>query len=378
MTAFVESCVVTAAGSAAAAARKSRGRPRAAKLLSLLANKKNILVTTHLHPDPDALASGVAMMTLLSQKLPEATVSMSVKGQMAGGINDAFVRYTDMKLVPWDEATLPNYDAIILVDTQPAFAYSPLPAGVMPMVVVDHHRGRGRQTKVPFNDIRPEVGAAGSIVFSYFMELEVPIKPDLAATLLYGIESDLAGAAGSPGELDNIALSSLTLIADPRKLYRMRYVDLPRSYYIAYASALSNAVVYDNVLISHLDSIGSLEIPAVLADFLLRLDKVDATMVTAVHDSRLIVSLRTNNAKLSAADVARRLVRNLGVGGGHRAKAGGYINLETGSPAEVEKIRGLLRKRFLRLQHISSNRGQRLVPRPDAPERRSTPTTKPE
>ena len=43
------------------------------------------------------------------------------------------------------------------------------------------------------------------------MELEVAIKPDLAATLLYAIESDLAGAAGTPGELDNIALSSLTL-----------------------------------------------------------------------------------------------------------------------------------------------------------------------
>ena len=70
----------------------------------------------------------------------------------------------------------------------------------------------------------------------------MPIRPDLAATLLYGIESDLAGAAGTPGELDNIALSSLTLLADPRKLYQMRYVDLPQSYYIAYASGLSNAI----------------------------------------------------------------------------------------------------------------------------------------
>lgn len=361
MTAFVESCVVTTADSAAAAVRKSHGRPHARRLLRLLTNKKNILITTHRHPDPDALASGVAMMALLSQKLPDAAISMSVKGQMASGLNDAFVRYTDLKLVPWDESTLPNYDAIVLLDTQPAFPFSPLPAGTVPLAVIDHHRGRGRRPKVPFCDIRPEVGAAGSIVFSYFMELEVPIKPDLAATLLYGIESDLAGAAGSPGELDNIALSSLTLLADPRKLYRMRYVDLPRSYYIAYANGLNNAVVYDNVLISHLDSIESLEIPAVIADFLLRLDKVDWTLVSAVHDSKLIISLRTGSMKISAADIARRLMRGIGEGGGHRAKAGGYINLETGSPAEIEKYRTLLRKRFLRLQHISSARGQKLV-----------------
>ena len=42
-------------------------------------------------------------------------------------------------------------------------------------------------------------GATSSIIFSYFMELEAPIKPDLGATLLFGIESDLAGAAGTTG-----------------------------------------------------------------------------------------------------------------------------------------------------------------------------------
>ena len=57
MTAFVESCVETVAGSAHAAERRARHRPRAAKLMQLLADKKNILVTTHIHPDPDALAS---------------------------------------------------------------------------------------------------------------------------------------------------------------------------------------------------------------------------------------------------------------------------------------------------------------------------------
>ena len=56
-TAFVESCVETVADSAVAVERRSRGRPRAKKLLELLADKKNVLVTTHQHPDPDALAS---------------------------------------------------------------------------------------------------------------------------------------------------------------------------------------------------------------------------------------------------------------------------------------------------------------------------------
>ena len=78
MTAFVTSCVETVSGSAAAAERRARGRPRARRLLKLLDGKRNILVTTHQHPDPDALASGLAMCNLLGAKLKGAKVSMSI------------------------------------------------------------------------------------------------------------------------------------------------------------------------------------------------------------------------------------------------------------------------------------------------------------
>jgi nanoRNase/pAp phosphatase (c-di-AMP/oligoRNAs hydrolase) len=363
MTAFVESCLETVAGSAHAAERKAKDKPRAAKLVKLLDGRKNVLVTTHEHPDPDALASAVGLSTLLQAVLPGAKVTVSIKGKISGGVNAVFVREADLKLAPWDEAGLKDYDAILLVDVQPLFAFSPLPAGVEPLGVIDHHRGkRGKRLRCPFCDVRTDVGATASIIFSYFMELEVPIRPALGATLLYAIESDLAGAAGQPGELDNVALSSLTLIADPRKLYQMRYVDLPQSYYLAYAQALANAVYADNALLSHLESIDSLEQPAVMADFLLRFDKAQWALVTAVTEGKLVLSLRTSVPKASAADVMRRLLSKLGEGGGHRTKAGGFVKLETGSPAEVERIRRTLWRRYLRAVGVKPARGQRLIP----------------
>ena len=366
MTAFVESCVATVANSAVAVQRRVRGRAHAKALLRMLENKKNILVTTHEHPDPDALASGLAVCTLLQAKLKDVKVSMSIKGQIPGGVNEVFVKYSNLKLVPWDDAALPSYDAIVLLDTQPTFAFNPLPPGVQPTVVVDHHRSRGRRPNCPYCDIRIDVGATGSIIFSYFKELELPIDKDLGATLLYGIESDLAGAAGTPGELDNIALSNLTLVADPRRLYQMRYADLPQSYYVAYASGLANASFYDHALISHLETIESLEKPAVICDFLLRFDKVDWAMVTAITEKKLVLSIRTSSTKLSAAVLARRLVRKLGEGGGHKNKAGAYIPLQTGSVAEIEKYRRMLRRRFLRAPRIPNSRGLKLVAKPDA------------
>jgi nanoRNase/pAp phosphatase (c-di-AMP/oligoRNAs hydrolase) len=361
MTAFVESCVETAAGSAVQAERRSRGRPKAGKLLKLLANKRRILITTHLHPDPDALASSMALRALLNQKLPQAQVNLSVKGHVGGGINEAFVRYTKLNLIPWDDQALASYDAIIMLDTQPSFAYSPLPADVQPLAVIDHHGSLGRRTQCPFCDIRSDVGATSSIIFSYFMETETPIGPQLAATLLYGVETDLAGTAGAPTELDNIALSSLTLLADTRRLYQMRYVDLPRSYYVAYAQGLATAMVYDNALISHLDEIDSLEKPAVLADFLLRYDQVDWVLVTAICEQRLILSLRTSNPKASAAVIIKRLTGGLGRGGGHKNKAGGFIPLESSAPGVVERARAAILRRWLRTLKITQSTGKPLV-----------------
>jgi nanoRNase/pAp phosphatase (c-di-AMP/oligoRNAs hydrolase) len=367
MTAFVESCVETVAGSAVAAARHARKQPRAAKLLRVLAGKKNILVTTHIHPDPDALASAVGMCKLLNVKLKDANVTMSIKGRLGGGLNEAFVKFSALEPAPWNDEKLKEYDAIILLDTQPSFAFSPLPQSVQATAVIDHHPARGRRPKCPFCDVRSDTGATSSIIFSYFMELEVPIPPDLGATLLYAIESDLAGAAGMPGTLDNLALSTLTLVADTRKLYQMRYVDLQQSYFKAYADGLATAVYYGNMMLAHIDEIDTLEKPAVIADFLLRFDQVQWALVSGVHDKRLMLSLRTGTTKQSAGEIMRRLIRNIGEGGGHRTKAGGFIPLETGSAAEIERHRATLRRRLLRALNIDpSARGQRLVPRNEA------------
>lgn len=368
MTSFVESCVETVADTAVAVERRSRGKAHARKLLKVLAGKRNVLITTHEHPDPDALGAALSLCTLLCQKLPADTkVSVSLKGRVGGGLNEVFYREMSLNVLPWDESTLQEYDAIVLLDTQPVFAYSPLPAGVTPTAVIDHHRAsRGRKPKCAYCDIRPEVGSATTIIFSYFMELDVEISPALAAVMLYAIESDLAGAAGQPHDLDNIALSGLTLKADMHKLYRMRYVPLPQSYYEAYAAGLNNAIYIDDVVGSFLGPIDSLEKPAVIADFLLRFEKARWAMVAGIHGEGskavLVMSLRTKDPKLSAGDLIRRLLRGIGEGGGHRTKAGGIVKLANGSPTEVERVRAIIRRRCLRALNINVSRGQKLVP----------------
>src|SRR5260221_2648979 len=114
---------------------------------------------------------------------------------------------------------------------------------------------------------------------------------------------------------------------------------------------------YDNAIFSHLGAIDSLEKPAVLADFLLRFDKVQWALVVGFYDSKMVLSLRTSDPKRSAGEVLTRLLRDVGEGGGHRTKAGGVIRLEQRTPAEIERLRLLVRRRYLRALHIPSSRG---------------------
>jgi len=361
MTSFVESCIAASADSAHKVARATRGKPTAHKLIKLLSDKKRVLITTHMHPDPDALATCVGVRALIQHALPNVKIVVSIKGQFGGGLNQGFARLSNLQLEPWDDAGLVNFDAIILCDVQPSFAYSPLPPTVMPLAVIDHHSARGRPPHVPFCDVRTNVGAAASIAFSYLMELEVPIDPTMAATLLYAIESDLAGAAGQPGELDNIALSSLTLRADPRKLNEMRYAPLPAEFFSTMHRGLSEATIASPLLFTFLGPVNTPEMPAVIADYLLRLDNVDWVLVAALHNGRLVLSLRTRS-KQSAGEMMKQLLRKIGDGGGHRTKAGGYVALENASAAEIERIRKTLRRRLIKLLNLPVDvRFQKLV-----------------
>ena len=358
MTAFVDSCIDTMNSTAQRVQRRTL--PHARKLLKALAGKSNILITTHVHPDPDAAASCLAMQRLLEATLPAAKLTIRFKGQHDAPRLAGFAKTAQISYLTWDDAALTQYDAIVLVDTQASFSVSPLPEGVVPTVLVDHHRGRGRRLKSPFSDVRIDVGATASIVFSYFMELHLPIDPTLASAMLHAIESDVAGAAGQQSQLDTVAISSLVLVADIRKLWQMRYVDVPATYYSAFARAIEGALRYDLALITHAGKVDRVEEAALLADGLLRCEGIDCVLVTAEHEGRMILSLRSSLPRLSAGELMRRLVNKIGDGGGHRTKAGGQITLETDSAACIDRFHKTLKRRLLRCLHIGNTRGVRL------------------
>ena len=183
--------------------------------------------------------------------------------------------------------------------------------------------------------------------------------------MLYGIETDLAGAAGTPGNLDNLALSSLTLLADTAQgLSDALRRSAPELFRLV-CRGVSNATFYENAMIAHLGQIDSLEKPAVVADLLLRFDKVQWVLVTAVHEGSLLLSLRTSSPKASAGDVMRPAGAHNRRGWRTPHESGRAIRLENGTPTEIKRVRATVKRRLLRALKIRMSRGQKLVPRTD-------------
>lgn len=331
--------------------------------MRLLSDRKSILVTTHENPDPDALAACIGMSHFLAQTLPQAEVCVAFKGRIGGGLNAIFARYSDQHTEVWDPAALPRHDAIVLVDCQPTFSHSPLPAGIDAVAVIDHHPPvRGKHYRAAFTDVRRGIGASCSMVYGYFHEMGLVVPKDVAALMLFGIESDLAGVAGTPAKLDNLAISSLFLQADARAYHQIRYVDLPRSYFVSFYRSLDTATSYGPAMISFLGEVDSPEQPAVMADMLLRLESVDCALVAAVHGKSILLSLRTFRPEWPAGKIMSRLVRDLGEGGGHPTKGGGHIPLSSGEDAEISQHLAVLRRRLLRRLRIKGARGAKLIP----------------
>jgi nanoRNase/pAp phosphatase (c-di-AMP/oligoRNAs hydrolase) len=67
---------------------------------------------------------------------------------------------------------------------------------------------------------------------------------------------------------------------------------------------------------------------AEIADWLLRLERIQWSLCWGTYDEQLWLSLRTRNRKQHAGQLAERLVSDFGSGGGHAMSAGGQVPLD--------------------------------------------------
>jgi nanoRNase/pAp phosphatase (c-di-AMP/oligoRNAs hydrolase) len=342
------------------------GRPKTCvsdQFLAGLAGVSSVTFVSHVHPDPDSLASMMGLAFLVESALGKPT-RLTRDGPISRAENAAMVDLLRLELTPIEEVEYDTDEVVVMVDSQPntgRHSYNPeLPI----YAVIDHHETPGDLEGVPFADIRHGLGATCSLVTSYLMEQNLPPPCRLATALLYGIETELSGYPREASPLDDSALLYLYPLADKDLLARIRNARLPQSYFECLLQALQSSFIYDHLIISWVSELPQPELAAEVADFMIRFEEIDWAVCAGVYGDQLILSVRAAVDDANAGQMLRKIVGSMGGrAGGHDRRAGGNIPLLSTAATAIEQVQSELRRRLLKALRIDECRGQRLVSR---------------
>ncbi|MGA7828462.1 MAG: DHH family phosphoesterase [Geobacteraceae bacterium] len=308
--------------------------------------KGSILIIIHDHPDPDCLASAMALRHLFTMKLNRASV-IAFSGKISRSENMVMARVLEINLTSIDAVNIADYSMVCMLDTQPETGNNSLPPGVRVDLVVDHHPIREASRACRWVDIRTEYGTTATILYEYLKSQDISLSTKLATALFYAIKSETQDLGREAGRADRDAYLALFPLSNKTLLYQITHPRLRPAHFRALHSALENALVYANVLIITMGEVSSPEVVPEMVDYLVRLEGIEVAMCMGRDHGALILSLRTVCQDLNAGELMRRLVAGQGVAGGHGMMAGGRIDSVPASFRDIEALEESLTQRLL-------------------------------
>jgi nanoRNase/pAp phosphatase (c-di-AMP/oligoRNAs hydrolase) len=318
-----------------------------ARLAAVVRGARRPLILTHDNPDPDSLASAVALAHLFRKRFGvEARVAYG--GLVGRAENQAMIRELRLPLVPVSRVIFDEYDLHCMVDTQPEAGNHSLPPRYLPDVIVDHHPVREGSLRARFADVGGECGATSTMLARYLMAAGVEPTPQVATALFYGIRSDTRDLGRETAPLDEEAYLWLFPWVDKLELGRIEHPRLSPAYFQLLHGAIERARRYGEVLVADLGRMYSPDLTAEIAERFLFIDGIRWSVALGSFHRDVFVSLRTNDGRLNAGSLIREVCAGLGgSSGGHAGMAGARVPLPEGNAASQARGRRDLRARFL-------------------------------
>jgi nanoRNase/pAp phosphatase (c-di-AMP/oligoRNAs hydrolase) len=316
------------------------------KLYQTAERAGRLLILPHNDPDPDAIASAVALRYLLAERLGMES-DIAYQGIIGRAENRALVRYLDRPLLPLSDPGLQQAPHLALIDTQPGAGNVTLQPGAKVVLVIDHHAWREETARAGFADVRPELGATSTILTQYLQAAGVKVPSELATALFYGIKAVTMGLSRDTSPADAAAYSYLQPRIDVAALSSIEHAQVPAAYFRSFYAALRAARRYDGLILAYIGRLVYPDLAAEMADVLLRLEQARWVICVGAYERTLILSVRTRSPEHAAEVLAQAIVAGEGSAGGHGAMAGGQVPLEDRS-AEQQVL--LLSQRAL--QHL--------------------------
>ena len=301
---------------------RSMTRARVQQYQRYFADADRVLILLHNDPDPDALASGLALRNLLRR-----TKTTAIIGAVQGVTRPENLRMANMLDIHVERVTpasFQEFDRIATVDVQPHYF-----GGMLDRVdlVVDHHPEQTGYSAV-FKDIRADYGSTSTILTEHLRAVDVNISERTATAMLYAIKSDTLFFARHTNRVDLEAFTFLYPLADAALIRKMEgaEITLERLDYVTRAS--QGGIMRDQVFCAFIGDAPREDFIPYTADFFLQLEDVKWTIIAGIVNGCFIISVRNLGYSRNAGEFVKRWFADIGSAGGHRAMAKAVVPVE--------------------------------------------------
>lgn len=319
---------------------RSLTRARVQQYQRYLSDADRILIMLHNDPDPDAMASGLALRNLLRR-----TKTTAIIGALQGVTRPENLRMLNMLDIHVEQMTpetIQEFDRICMVDVQPHYF-----GGLFDRVdlVIDHHPEQSGYTAV-FKDVRPDYGSTCTILTEHLRAVDVNISERTATAMLYAIKSDTLFFNRTTNRVDIDAFSYLYPLADAAMIRKMEGAEITSERLQQVLVAHQGGRLAEQVFCAFLGTLPREDFIPYVADFYLQLEDVKWTVIAGIVNQSLVVSVRNLGYSKNAGEFARRCFGDIGSAGGHRAMAKAVVPMtafrEKYSVGELGEITELL------------------------------------
>lgn len=325
------------------AIRPQSTRDKLKNFLGLFGHSENVLVV--LYPDPDSMASALAVKRLLWKHVQRVVIAYI--GEIQRLENQAMMELLRIPLVRISQVDLDYFQRKVLVDSQPhhyeAFGRLGYDA------IIDHHPLVG-EVKASFVDIRPAYGATATILIEYLRAAGIKPSTNLATALLYAIKTDTANFERDATEQDVREFRYVFQFANMNLLRKIELSELRLSDLRYFRQALERMVVTKKGIFAHLGEVETPDLCVQIADFFMRVHGMKWTFVSGLYRGKLVVIIRNDGYRKDAGRLARRAFGPFGSAGGHRGAARAEVPLdalrEMGMETSDQNIRKFVRERL--------------------------------
>ncbi len=285
---------------------------------------KRLLILVHNQPDPDAIASALALRTLLRRNRKTTTIGY-LGEKISRPENVAMVELMDIDLQMISHEDIKNFDSIALVDVQPSYFGGEV-TGIDS--VIDHHPTTP-ECDARFTEISSEEGATATIMTRFLRAAQVEISAKLSTALLYGIKTDTM-ILNRGADLDDLeAFTYLYSQADLSLLRKIESKNLYSEEIKHYGEALLKHWISDGIIFMNLGRIEKEHLISQVADMGMRVGGVQWSVAFGIiSGSHLVMSVRNSGSVKSAGRLLFELFDEMGSAGGHRSYAKAVIPMD--------------------------------------------------